>query len=136
MAEINDKIVVEKENTTQFANSVKTEVVNVTPHQKSFEDYVKSWSEKGDGAKASQDINSMLSRPGLIKTFEWKETDLNDVLLSTVDLPTAIHNSKFKSSKMKFFKFVRSNYKIRMVINATRFHAGRFSCMGTWFIYV
>nr|WPR18042.1 MAG: capsid protein [Owegonang virus 3] len=125
MAEINDKIVVEKENTTQFANSVKTEVVNVTPHQKSFEEYIKSWSEKGDGAKASQDINSMLSRPGLISTFEWKETDLDDALLTTIDLPTAIQNSKFKSSKMKYFKFVRSNYKIRMVINATRFHAGR-----------
>jgi len=125
MAEINDKIVVEKENTTLFANSVKTEVVNVTPHQQSFDEYVKSWSEKGDGAKTSQDVKSMLSRPGLIKTFEWLETDERDALVATVDIPTAIQSTKFKSSKMKYFKFVRSDYKIRMVINATRFHAGR-----------
>jgi len=125
MAEINDKIVVDKENTTQFADSVKAEVVNVTPHQQSFDEYVKSWSEKGDGAKATQDVVSMLSRPGLIKTFEWLETDADDKLLTTIDIPLAIQSSKFKSSKMKYFKFVRSNYKIRMVLNATRFHAGR-----------
>jgi len=125
MAEINDKIVVEKVNTTQFADSVKADVINVTPHQQSFDEYVKSWSEKGDGAKGTQDVESMLSRPGLIKTFEWLETDLDDALLATVDIPTAIQNSKFKTSKMKYFKFVRSNYKIRMVLNATRFHAGR-----------
>lgn len=126
MAEINENVDLEKENTVLFADSTKVDKVNVTPHQLSFNDYVKSWSEKGEGTKeASQDIISMLSRPGLVANFEWAETDENDKLLRVVDIPEMIMSSKFKAAKLKYFKYFRSDFRLRVVINATRFHAGR-----------
>lgn len=126
MAEINEQVKLEKENTVLFADSVPAAKINVTPHQQSFEAYVKSWSEKGQGAtNASQDIVTMLSRPALLTTFDWAETDLQDQLLKTIEIPGDISSSKFKSSKLKFFRFYRSNFKIRVTINGTRFHSGR-----------
>jgi hypothetical protein len=68
--------------------------------------------------------DAMLKRPVLISTFKWNATDVEGTIKATISLPKDWLTS-YIAQKLNGHAFMRTDYKLRVLVNGTRQHYGR-----------
>lgn len=75
--------------------------------------------------ESSWTSQDMLKRPILLHTFEWNVSDTRGTYIYDATLPEALAaNTPFKQL-MQFMSYYRGGFRVRIMINSTKFHAGR-----------
>nr|UYL95334.1 MAG: polyprotein [Nanning Iflav tick virus 1] len=84
---------------------------------------------EGSEARVSRE---MMSRYTLFDQFDWLGTDADGKVLKTYELPSALFKTAFinmpNSMILKKFNYYQFDIKLKISVNATKFHTGKMLC--------